>query len=333
MSRAKISAIGLASATAGASGALLYHSYSDGSKSKTVAAVPPAPGISTKALPVQASAPLQIFPASSELVSLNHNGILKYGSPGPVLDELKSLALWGAYDRRTRNPWWVAEHITSESVARSDAKRNNGAFSEDKTIPLAFRARMKDYSHSGYDRGHQVPAANAGWSQKAMDDTFKLTNMCPQVGEGFNRHYWSRLENFCRNLTQKYPSVRIVTGPLYLPKKDDDGKWRVSYEVIGDPPNVSVPTHFFKIIFAENEDTTNEDTNKVAVGAFVLPNASIDNKKLLADFEVDLEIVERASGLQFAGELALERRKRLCREVKCDVSVRNFREASAKPKL
>lgn len=34
----------------------------------------------------------------------------------------------------------------------------------------------------------RVPAADAKISQKAMDETFYLTNIAPQVGEGFNRH-------------------------------------------------------------------------------------------------------------------------------------------------
>lgn len=41
---------------------------------------------------------------------------------------------------------------------------------------------------SGYDRGHMVPAADAKISQKAMDETFYLSNIAPQVGDGFNRH-------------------------------------------------------------------------------------------------------------------------------------------------
>ena len=106
-----------------------------------------------------------------------------------------------------------------------------------------FRAKLKDYFRSGYDRGHQVPAADAKWSQEAMDDTFALSNMCPQVGNGFNRDYWAHFEDFCRRLTQRYPSVRIVTGPLYLPRKDPtDNKWYVKYEMIGNPPSVAVPT-------------------------------------------------------------------------------------------
>jgi endonuclease G len=198
-----------------------------------------------------------------------------------------------------------------------------------------FRAKLADYARSGYDRGHQVPAADAKWSQQAMDSTFVLSNMCPQVGEGFNRDYWAHFEEFCRDLTKKYPSVRVVTGPLYLPKRDEkDGKWRVSYEVIGNPPNVAVPTHFYKIIFGE--EAANSPNGNVALGAFVLPNAEIPNSKSLRDFEVPLEAVERASGLMFADKLPASRKKQLCKEVRCDIIVREFdksRQQATRPQL
>jgi len=154
-----------------------------------------------------------------------------------------------------------------------------------------------------------------------MDDTFYLTNMCPQVGEGFNRDYWAHFEDFCRRLTARYPSVRIVTGPLYLPKRDvTDGKWRVSYEVIGNPPNIAVPTHFYKVIFGEDGTTS----GPVAIGAFVLPNTAIPNEKPLTDFEVPVEAVERASGLEFASKLPLQRRKRLCADTTCALVIKEY---------
>lgn len=119
----------------------------------------------------------------------------------------------------------------------------------------------------------------------------------------------------------KYPSVRIVTGPLYLPKRDTaDGKWRVSYEVIGNPPNIAVPTHFYKVIFAEDGTTS----GPVAVGAFVLPNAAIPNEKPLTDFEVPVEAVERASGLEFASKLPIQRRRRLCADTVCALVIREY---------
>ena len=156
-----------------------------------------------------------------------------------------------------------------------------------------------------------------------MDSTFVLSNMCPQVGDGFNRDYWAHLEEFCRELVRKYPSVRVITGPLYLPRLDEaSGKWKVEYEVIGNPPNVAVPTHFYKIVLAE--EAAGSPICGVALGAFVLPNAAIPNDKSLREFEVPVEAVERASGLVFAEKLAPERRKRLCQEVKCEILVREF---------
>ncbi|KKZ64008.1 endonuclease G, mitochondrial [[Emmonsia] crescens] len=266
-----------------------------------------------------------LAPSRATTSPVDPAGLFQYGFPGPVADAVTSLPLASAFDRRTRNPSWVAEHITPESVAQKNADRKQSTFYEEQAIPQAFRARLSDYFRSGYDRGHQVPAADAKWSQDAMDATFSLANMCPQVGEGFNRDYWAHFEDFCRRLTKVYPSVRIVTGPLYLPKRDSaDGKWKVTYEVIGNPPNVAVPTHFFKVILAEDGSTG----GKVSLGAFVLPNARIPNEKSLRDFEVPLEAVERASGLEFASQLPADRRKALCKEVKCEILVRQFAQNS-----
>ena len=251
------------------------------------------------------------------------SGLLQYGFPGPTADIHSTPSTLSCFDRRTRNPHWVIEHITPASLAMNEGNRRHSYFVEDETVPEKYRAKLTDYFRSGYDRGHQVPAADAKWSQDAMDSTFLLTNMCPQVGDGFNRDYWAHFEDFCRRLTHRYPSVRIVTGPLYLPRRDPaDGKWRVLYEVIGNPANISVPTHFFKVIFGEDGRTG----GNVALGAFVLPNAVIANDKPLQSFEVPVEAVERATGLEFAAKLPPQRKKRLCADVDCSLIVRQYEE-------
>lgn len=51
-----------------------------------------------------------------------------------------------------------------------------------------------------------------------MEETFFLSNMAPQVGVGFNRDSWNRLEKHVRKLTNVYKDVYVCTGPLYLPK-------------------------------------------------------------------------------------------------------------------
>lgn len=276
-------------------------------------------------LPVPAA---QVFaPAQASAAALaaaapvNPAGLFEYGFPGPVSDLATRSALVSSYDRRLRNPHWVVEHITPASLAQREGDRRHSVFVEDDGVPEKFRAHLKDYFRSGFDRGHQVPAADCKWSQKAMNETFYLSNMCPQVGEGFNRDYWAHFEDFCRRLTDRYPSVRIVTGPLYLPRRDPtDGKWYTKYEMIGNPPSVAVPTHFYKVIFAED----GRAGGNVALGAFVLPNAPIPNQKPITDFEVPLEAVERASGLEFATRLPAARRRRLCADTTCALVIREY---------
>lgn len=54
-------------------------------------------------------------------------------------------------------------------------------------------------------------------SQAAMNESFLMTNISPQVGVGFNRSYWSRLEGFVRHLAGQFDGLYVVTGPLFLP--------------------------------------------------------------------------------------------------------------------
>ena len=62
----------------------------------------------------------------------------------------------------------------------------------------------------------------------------------------------------------------------------------------------------------------------MAIGAFVLPNAPIANEKPITDFEVPVEAVERASGLEFATKLPVARRRRLCTDTTCALVIRDY---------
>jgi len=99
----------------------------------------------------------------------------------------------------------------------------------------------------------------------------------------------------------------------------------VEYEVVGNPPNIAVPTHFYKLVIGEGKTTD----GTVAVGAFVMPNQAISNTTPLKAFEVPVEMVERASGLEFLGKLDVVKRRRLCGEVECGITVREFKKAAA----
>lgn len=189
------------------------------------------------------------------------------------------------YDGRNKVPFWVREYLTKESL-ESNFDRKGIDFKEDKSIPSSIRSTLKDYKGTGFDRGHICPSRDSSFSEEALEETFLLSNVTPQEPR-FNRGYWKKLEKHIRDLTQEYDSLEVFSGPLYLPYNDPNGKRYVKYQVIGEN-DVAVPTHFFKIIIAEDK-----------VWSYILPNQEIQKDIPLESFEVTLEKVEKVSGIIF----------------------------------
>lgn len=105
--------------------------------------------------------------------------LAKYGLPGVAqLRSRESYVL--SYDPRTRGALWVLEQLRPERL-RGDGDRRACDFREDDSVHAYHRATNADYRGSGFDRGHLAAAANHRWSQRAMDDTFYLSNVAPQV--------------------------------------------------------------------------------------------------------------------------------------------------------
>ncbi|KAG0171409.1 nuclease [Apophysomyces sp. BC1034] len=246
-------------------------------------------------------------------------GILQFGNPGPISDLLKRDEYVTAFNRRDRVPNWVGEHLTKESLTPGpNVSRKHSKFTEDTSVPALFRALLSDYRGSGFDRGHMAPAGDAVATQEAMDQTFLLTNMSPQVGVGFNRNYWAYLEAFVRDLTGNFTDVYVYTGPLFLPKKQAGQfskrgapEYTMTYSLLGDA-NVAVPTHFYKVILIPQG-------NGFASAAFVLPNEAIDSETPLMEFKSDLVAIEKASGLVYFDKLDRSQFTDLCDITNCDV--------------
>lgn len=128
-------------------------------------------------LPVAAAAGLPAVPGAP--AGGGPGELAKYGLPGVA--QLKSRASYVlCYDPRTRGALWVVEQLRPEGL-RGDGNRSSCDFHEDDSVHAYHRATNADYRGSGFDRGHLAAAANHRWSQKAMDDTFYLSNVAPQV--------------------------------------------------------------------------------------------------------------------------------------------------------
>jgi len=210
----------------------------------------------------------------------------KYPKINPVL-ERKGYAL--LYDGRAKTAIWVYEELTRDSI-KGDVDRNQFGFTQDPDIPEVIRSTPEDYAYSGFDGGHLAPAGDHKASKTEMKETFYVSNISPQLA-GFNRGYWGTFEDHVRDLTNEYDVVRVVTGPLYLPHEEPDGKRYVTYQVIGEN-NVAVPTHFFKVITAEKGISKEQ-------WAYIMPNEKIHKDIPLSDFQTTVDKVEKVAGVIF----------------------------------
>lgn len=205
---------------------------------------------------------------------------VKYGAPSQDSTLLCRLGYAVSHDDSKKIPRWVAYHLTADKVSGTIPRKDS--FRADQDLPEIARAKLSDYSGSGFDRGHMAPAAAMKWSERAMRESFLLTNMSPQVGIGFNRHIWSSLEARVRKWTKERGELYVVTGSIF-----DSDRSHLSLDAVGD--NVAIPSHFFKIAF---------DPIKLEAIAFILPNKKTPTSEL-PSFIVSIDEIESKTGLDF----------------------------------
>ena len=190
---------------------------------------------------------------------------------------LKRKSYITSYNKDTKIPNWVAWHLTSGHT-RGNLQRHDNLFHEDMDVTTG-RVTDDDYYNSGYDRGHMCPAGDNKWDQKAMNETFLFTNICPQI-HALNEGPWNDLEMACRRWAQKYGDIYIVCGPLL-----SEGVHRT----IGKR-RVVVPERFFKVILCM------QDKPK-AIG-FIYDNNSRNSNKMFSH-ATTIDEIERLTGIDF----------------------------------
>lgn len=203
--------------------------------------------------------------------------LLSQDTPDGVPEQmLRRAGYTASYNKTTKLPNWVAWHLTADRIT-GPAKRSGVDFQADMDVP-APRAEDSDYYGSGYDRGHMCPAADNKYSEKAMEESFLFTNMCPQNGN-LNRGDWNEMEQACRRWAKEYGGVYVVCGPiLYKGKHKTIGKNKVV-----------VPEAFFKVVLRTGE-------NPKAIG-FIYKNAEGNRPK--GDYVNTVDEVERITGIDF----------------------------------
>lgn len=182
-----------------------------------------------------------------------------------------------AYDKKTKTPQWVAWELTKEETKGNHERTDK--FLPDPNVEGA-KVVTTDYTGSGYDRGHMAPAGDMKWSKKAMEESFYMSNICPQIHH-LNTGDWNELEANTRKWARRYGSVYVTCGPIY------NGSRRTQY--IGKN-RVKVPDAFFKVILIQSPKKT------CALGFFFENEAG---QRPLNEYLVSVNYLEQTTGIDF----------------------------------
>lgn len=209
-------------------------------------------------------------------------GIPKPLSAGSRCTLLQNEGYWAGYSESRKNPLWV-----SYRVFQIDNPKTFPRPSRFKTDPrTATTVKHRDYTHSGYDRGHMAPnfAIVSRYGRRAQLETFFMSNICPQVPL-LNRGIWKHLEGKVANeYSNPLEEVWVVTGPIF-----DNERATL-------PSGVEIPDQFFKII-------VDEDQGVIRMLAFIIPQ-EVQRGEQLEGFLTSVDIVEAAAHLDFFWQLA-----------------------------
>lgn len=205
-----------------------------------------------------------------------------------------------SYNTETRQPNWVAWRLTSDhtdgpfprkgvpyydesgkaigiSSFTDDVVRGDYIVDLDVPSPRQEHNDWKEHP-AGIDHGHMCPAADCKWDKGAMNQSFLLTNMCPQ-NHDLNGGVWDKLENKCRTWAKRFGELYLVAGPIF--KNDERRFFGIN--------KIPIPDAFFKVILCTSG-------NPKALG-FIFPNNCTQHK--LEDYALTVDDVENATGIDF----------------------------------
>ena len=211
-------------------------------------------------------------------------------------------------------PLWVCEHLGNEDLGGPLKRPDPEPFRSDPKLPAGSRAELKDYKHSGYDRGHQAPSGDETKNQSRQDATYFLSNMVPQVGQ-FNQHPWERLEEMVRGWAASRGEAYVITGPMFYDPKEDDPHTAAGHFIIKaiGKDHVAVPTHLYKIAVLRGK------SGQWRSIAFVMKNQKYPKKVDYKDFVQSIRWIEDRTGINFMPELDQPENAALHQQLERDV--------------
>jgi len=142
------------------------------------------------------------------------------------------------YSYKHKGALAVWYELDGNLVNRENIKKRPRFYNE-KTIPMKYRTKYKDYTRTGFDRGHLANDASFDYDEKIVRKTYTMANIIPQYPK-VNRYTWIKAEKYERSIASKLGKVKVINLVDYSNSPGTIGN------------DVSIPSSFQKILI--NDD-------------------------------------------------------------------------------
>ena len=192
------------------------------------------------------------------------------------------------YSYKYKHSYWIAyrfDNTTGGNVGR------NEAYKPDPELPSQYAAKHNDYTNSGYTRGHLCSSSDRQYSKEANQQTFYMSNISPQSGNGFNQSgsAWNTGEDKVQAWGY---NISRSTDTLYVVKGGTIGEGMIKGYIKNE---IAIPKYFFMAVLFRSGD------NYKAIG-FYMPHENLKDdpdKKDPKKYLMSIDALEQETGIDF----------------------------------
>jgi endonuclease G, mitochondrial len=183
---------------------------------------------------------------------------------------------------------WVAWQLNADWYGTSG--RFQGNFMTDPLLPDdVYHVRHRDYTNSGFDRGHIVRSEERTSTPEDNKSTFYLTNVLPQTPD-LNRGVWLNFEYYCEHLCkQDNKTLYVYAGGVFHSDSTLKGEGKVA-----------IPDSCFKIllILDDGQDISSV-SNETLIIAVMMPNIQGVRRDKWQQYITTVRRIEESTGYNF----------------------------------
>lgn len=201
-----------------------------------------------------------------------------------------------AYNRDKGIPNWASWQLNQDWLGELPRP----SFEVDASLPQGwYQVQPNDYSGSGFDRGHVIPAADRNRNAADSESVFLMTNILPQAPDN-NQGPWERLESYCRDLVRQGKELYIIAGSAGEGGMGIKGK----RTTIGKG-KIAVPATLWKIVVVLDRPGLSIDsiTATTPVLAVIVPNRQGIKETSWQSYRTSIDAIEALTGYDFLSNL------------------------------